>query len=133
MQDGCTCIYWHCVTLCNVLSKLVCKLKWNEIGMTIIAIKLHEHFQECLGLRDLQKALDDSLVDEAKINPVVAVYVLNFKYVGGHNNPQGLERKLNHLGWTKVADLTTCYAKGIASGEDSNLYQTDIEKFLKNM
>ena len=41
----------------------------------------------------MQKALDDSLVDEAKIDPVVAVYVLNFKYVGGHNNPQGLEKK----------------------------------------
>ena len=79
----------------------------------------------------MQKALDDSLVDEAKIDPVVAVYVLNFKYVGGHNNPQGLEKKLNRLGWMKVADLTTCYAKSIASDKDSNLYQSDIEKFLK--
>ena len=31
----------------------------------------------------------------------------------------------------KVADLTTCYAKSIASDKDSNLYQSDIEKFLK--
>ena len=79
----------------------------------------------------MQKALDDSLVDEAKIDPVVAVYVLNFRYIGGHDNTQGLEKKLSRLGWIKVAQLTTCYAKTVASDEDSNLYQSDIEKSLK--
>ena len=30
-----------------------------------------------------------------------------------------------------MAELTTCYAKTVASDEDSNLYQSDIEKSLK--
>ena len=30
-----------------------------------------------------------------------------------------------------MAELTTCYAKTVASDADSNLYQSDIEKFLK--
>ena len=50
----------------------------------------------------MQKALDDSLIDEPKRNPENAVYVLNFRYVGGCTNTQGLEKKLNGLGWKKV-------------------------------
>jgi predicted aconitase len=78
----------------------------------------------------MQKALDHSLVDEAKRNPEKAVYVLNFRYVGGCRDSQGLERQLNKLGWTKVADLTSCYAKSTTDG-DSDLYQNDVEIFLR--
>lgn len=75
----------------------------------------------------MQKTLDDSRDDKA------AVYVLNFRYVGGHKDPQLLERQLNSLGWKKVADLTTCYTKSIASDHDNDtdLHQSNVEKFLK--
>ena len=54
----------------------------------------------------MQKDLDDSLVDEAGRNPENAVYVLNFRYIGGCRDSQQLEKKLNDRGWKKVADLT---------------------------
>ena len=31
----------------------------------------------------------------------------------------------------KVADLTSCYAKSVASDEDNDLHQNDVENFLR--
>ena len=55
----------------------------------------------------MQKALDDSLVDETKRKPENAVYVLNFRYTGACSDTKKLEKGLNSLGWLKVADLTS--------------------------
>ena len=79
----------------------------------------------------MQKALDEILNDETKRKPENAVYVLNFRYTGGCRDSQGLEKKLNNLGWKKVADLTSCYAKNVIDTEDSDLHQNDVEKFLR--
>ena len=79
----------------------------------------------------MQKDLDGGLVDEPKRSPENAVYVLNFRYTGTCRDTQGLEKKLNGLGWKKVADLTSCYAKSVANDEESDLHQIDVEKFLR--
>ncbi len=78
----------------------------------------------------MQKTLNASFEGEAKKK---AIYVLNYRYRGGGGckSQKGLEKNLNGLGWKKVADLTTCYAKSVTNDGDSDLHQNDIEKFLK--
>lgn len=42
-----------------------------------------------------------------------------------------MEKQPNDLEWKKVADLTSCYAKKVIDTEDGDVYQNDVEKFLK--
>ena len=71
----------------------------------------------------MQKAVDDVVQKTEK-----AVYVLNFRYIGGCKDPPRLERKLNRIGWQKVADLTSVYA---TKADDNDLHQGDVERFLR--
>ena len=57
------------------------------------------------------------------------LYVLNFRYLGGHNSSK-LEKALNERGWQKIADIQTCYVLKKKLSEDIQLKR--IEDVLKD-
>ena len=83
-------------------------------------------------MADIQKDLNDTLDEKEAKNPGNAVYVLNFRYIGGCRDTQGLEKKLKNVGWIKVADLTACYALKVTNADDINLHQTKVEEYLRD-
>ena len=61
------------------------------------------------------------------------IYVLNFRYIGGCRDSAALQQALQHIGWVKIADLTSCYALRVPiATDDPNLHQNEVEQLLSD-